>query len=210
MEDWTPRELAGAEPPAAPLPLWRRLPIGWLVFGALVLGGGATSWFFGASRSDSGEIAKTGDMNAVDLRVGDCFDFKDPNAEELEDVTAMPCAQEHEHELIFTGSMPAGAYPGGCRLRRLRHRQLRPGLQGIHRDGVRSVDARDQLARSDGGCLARRGPVDPVCRLGPAGHPADGLVEGLEPVGESHPSPPGAPMMSLGEGWRDHHDAATG
>ena len=111
MEDWTPRELAAAEPTAAPLPLWRRLPIGWLVFGALVLGGGATSWFFGASRSDSGEIAKTGDMNAVDLRVGDCFDFKDPNAEELEDVTAMPCAQEHEHELIFTGSMPAGAYP---------------------------------------------------------------------------------------------------
>jgi hypothetical protein len=111
MADWTPHDLPDAEPPATELPLWRRIPIGWLVFGVLVVGGGASSWFFGASRSDSGEIARTGDMNAVDLRVGDCFDFKDPNADELEDVTAMPCAQEHEYELFYTGSMPAGAYP---------------------------------------------------------------------------------------------------
>lgn len=97
--------------PAAPIPLWRRIPIGWLVVGVLVLGGAISSWYFGAGRADTGEIAKPGDLTAVDLRVGDCFDLKDPAAAQLEDVAARPCSQEHEFELFFSASMPEGAYP---------------------------------------------------------------------------------------------------
>ena len=104
---------AGEQPQAsaAPVPLWRRIPIGLIVFLVLVVGGGISSWYFGAGRTDTGEIAKPGDLTATDLRVGDCFDLKDPTAEEIEEVAARPCAQAHEFELFFTGSLPEGAYP---------------------------------------------------------------------------------------------------
>ena len=95
----------------APRPLWRRIPLGTALFVALIIGGGISGWYFAAGRSASGEISKAGDLMARDLRVGDCFDLKEPEAEELEDVTARPCAQEHQYELFFTGSLPEGAYP---------------------------------------------------------------------------------------------------
>ena len=104
-------ELAAPEVPAAPVPLWRRLPIGGIIFAVLIVGGGISSWYFGAGRSDSGEIAKPGDLGALSLRVGDCYDLKDPQASEFEEVAAKPCTDAHEYELFFVGSMPEGAYP---------------------------------------------------------------------------------------------------
>ncbi len=97
-------------PPTA-TPLWRRIPIGWLFF-AVVVGAGAIGGFiFNASRSSTGEISRGGDLTATDLRVGDCFDLKDPAANEISDVIARPCTDEHEYEMIFTGSMAEGSYP---------------------------------------------------------------------------------------------------
>lgn len=84
-----------------------RLILFVLVIGATAIGG----WFFGAGRGDTGEITKPGDLQAADLRVGDCFDVKDPDAETLFDVTAKPCDQAHEFEMFFVGSLPEGAYP---------------------------------------------------------------------------------------------------
>ena len=87
------------------------MPVGWLIF-VLLLGGGAVASFItNASRSDTGEIVNDGDMMATDLRVGDCFDLKDPTAEEISDVTAKPCTDPHQFELFWTGSMPDGDYP---------------------------------------------------------------------------------------------------
>lgn len=103
--------LPGPEVPAAPVPLWRRLPIGGIIFAVLIIGGGISSWYFGAGRNETGEIAKPGDLGAVELRVGDCYDLKDPQASEIEDVTAKPCTEAHEYELYFIGSMPVGPYP---------------------------------------------------------------------------------------------------
>ena len=101
----------GAAAPEAKPPLWRRIPIGWLVFAVLIAGGAITGWYFNASRSTTGEITKAGDMTAADLRVGDCFDLKDPAANEIEDVTAGPCTAAHEFEMFFVGTMPAGEFP---------------------------------------------------------------------------------------------------
>ena len=42
-------------------------------------------------------------MTAADLRVGDCFDLKDPAADEIDDVTAGPCTAAHEFEMFFVG-----------------------------------------------------------------------------------------------------------
>ena len=98
-------------PPAAPVPLWRRIPIGGLLFLVLVVGGGIASWYFSADRSETGEITGAGDLQATDLRVGDCFDLKEPEATEIGDVTATPCTQEHEYELFYQASLPEGDYP---------------------------------------------------------------------------------------------------
>lgn len=70
------------------------------------------AWYFNAGRSASGEIAKSGDLPASELRVGDCFDLKDPTAEDVDDVTAVVCAEEHEFEVFFVGSLAAGDFPG--------------------------------------------------------------------------------------------------
>jgi hypothetical protein len=95
----------------APTPFWRRIPVGVIVFVALLAVGAVSSFLFSASRSDSGEISRSGDIDVNDLRVGDCFDFKDPDAEEFDQVTARPCTEEHEYELFFVGTMPAETYP---------------------------------------------------------------------------------------------------
>jgi hypothetical protein len=99
------------EPPPTSVPLWRRLPLQWIVVGALVAAGGIGGLIFNASRSSSGEITRGGDLTATDLRPGDCFDLKDPNVEEIDDVTALPCTAEHEYEMFWIGPMPEGPFP---------------------------------------------------------------------------------------------------
>jgi hypothetical protein len=98
-----------APKPAAKVPIWRRA-ISWAFLGFIVLGAIA-GLIFNASRAPTGEIERAGDMVASDLRVGDCFDFKDPDEEVIEDVTARPCAEEHEYEVVWVGVMPEGSYP---------------------------------------------------------------------------------------------------
>lgn len=94
-----------------PAPSRRRIPIGWIVVVALIGAGVVGGFIFNASRSSSGEIVKSGDLVVSDLRVGDCFDLKDPTAEVTEKVLARPCAEEHEYELFYVGSLPEGPYP---------------------------------------------------------------------------------------------------
>lgn len=92
-------------------PLWRRLPWGWALTFVLVGGGAIGGLIFNAGRSDSGEINKPGDLTVADLRVGDCYDLKDPTADEVEQVVARPCSEEHQFELFFLGDHPGGTYP---------------------------------------------------------------------------------------------------
>jgi Septum formation len=100
---------SGAE---APRRSWfQRIPAGWLVVAVLVVGGALVGWYVNAGRSSSGDITKAGDLNATDLRVGDCFDLKDPNVDTIDDVRALPCTTEHTYELFFRGTMPDGDYP---------------------------------------------------------------------------------------------------
>jgi len=108
---WMPPDGEMGAAASAAKPLWRRIPIGWLIFAVLIGGGAITGWYFNASRSSSGEITKAGDMTAADLRVGDCFDLKDPASDEIGDVTAGPCTTAHEFEMFFVGSLPSGEYP---------------------------------------------------------------------------------------------------
>jgi hypothetical protein len=66
---------------------------------------------FNAQRGDGGDITRAGDLVVSDLRVGDCFDLKDADEEEIDDVTARPCGESHEFELMFRGSLRSEQYP---------------------------------------------------------------------------------------------------
>ena len=114
--EWQTRAAAASGEPGdavapAARPLWRRVPVGLVLFVGLIAVGAVSSFFFSASRSDTGEISRSGDIDVNDLRVGDCFDFKDPEAEEFDQVAARPCSEEHGYELLFVGPMPAETYP---------------------------------------------------------------------------------------------------
>ena len=98
-----------ARPPSRPL--WRRLPIGLLIFGVLVVGGGVAGFITNASRSSNGDITRGGDMSSSDLRVGDCWDLKDPNADTVDNVTARPCSEPHKYEVFLATAMDAISYP---------------------------------------------------------------------------------------------------
>ena len=107
-----PRTVPGwTTTPPAQRSLLRRIPIGWLVVIVLVAGGALVGWYVNAARSSTGEINKAGDMNATDLRVGDCFDLKNPSVDTVEDVRAVPCTTQHTYELFYRGDMPDGTYP---------------------------------------------------------------------------------------------------
>jgi putative regulator of septum formation len=95
----------------APVPLWRRIPLGAILVVVLVSAGAIGAFLFNAARGSSGEINRGGDLEASALRVGDCYDLKDPDAEEFDKVTAVPCADEHQYELFYAGAMPDGPYP---------------------------------------------------------------------------------------------------
>lgn len=96
----------------APKPIWQRLPWGWVLTFVLVGGGAIGGLVFNAARADTGEISKPGDLTVGDLRVGDCYDLKDATAEQVDQVTALPCTVEHEYEMFFVGAVPVGTFPG--------------------------------------------------------------------------------------------------
>lgn len=92
-------------------PLWRRIPLRLALFVVLIAGGGVAGWITNASRSSTGDITKSGDMTSNDLRVGDCWDMKDPSADTIDNVTARPCGEAHEYEVFFIGSLTGNDYP---------------------------------------------------------------------------------------------------
>jgi hypothetical protein len=115
------------------------------IAGALVLLVGAFAGaYFNWSRSATGEpeVAPAEPtqvlsglshdyMRRVDLRVGDCFDLKDPTADQIEDVKAVPCTTEHEFEAFYVGAMGEGSYPTDAAGERRNH-----GRQVLLLDGA--------------------------------------------------------------------------
>jgi hypothetical protein len=104
---WVP---PAPEKVAVTRPLWRRL-LRWVI-PAFVILGFLGNVIFSASRSSSGEISRSGDLFWSELRVGDCFDDKNLDSKTMSEVTARPCSDEHEYEVIHIGALPDGAYPG--------------------------------------------------------------------------------------------------
>lgn len=84
------------------------LRFAWIGVVAVV---GISGAIFSATRDASGEIADAGDLQVHELRVGDCFDLKDPDEELIEQVDAKPCTEVHEFEMFLVADLTAGDYP---------------------------------------------------------------------------------------------------
>ena len=100
----------------------------WWVVPMAVIGVGGI--VFGAQRGDDGQVSRSGDMLVSDLRVGDCYDLKDASAEEVNDVTARPCADPHEYELMFIGTVEGDGYPSDAEFEAWLERNCLPAFAG--------------------------------------------------------------------------------
>jgi hypothetical protein len=80
----------------------------WVPVVAVLAIGGV---IFAAQRDDSGQITQGGSLAIADLQVGDCFNQKDPDAEQADEVDAKRCDESHQFEMVSIGSMRDGAYP---------------------------------------------------------------------------------------------------
>lgn len=103
-------ETSAAAPPAERRGFsWSSLAGFWWV--GLIVVVAVVGALFAAQRDEGGQIVEGGDLDVVELRVGDCFDLEDATATEVADVDAKPCDEPHEFEMYFIGDMPDGDFP---------------------------------------------------------------------------------------------------
>lgn len=57
-----------------------------------------------ADRNDSGEIVKSGDVQASDTRVGDCYNELPADGETFSSIKAVPCNEGHQYQLFYRGT----------------------------------------------------------------------------------------------------------
>ena len=62
-------------------------------------------------RDANGQITKSGSLSVFDIRVNDCFDGV-ADGQTTREVTAKPCAQPHDAQMIEKLKQPGGGYPG--------------------------------------------------------------------------------------------------
>jgi hypothetical protein len=80
---------------------------------AAIIGAGPMAPVAEPSPATSAASAEAGqDVSVSKLEVGDCFDFKDKNAESVAVVLAKDCADGHQFEVFAILQFSDGAYPG--------------------------------------------------------------------------------------------------
>lgn len=107
-----PSPAAPAEPVrgsrAAALAL--RFGLGIVVFAGI----GFFSSLDDASRDGAGELVSAGDLDVMELQVGDCFDDPEELDEVVFDVSAVPCSEAHDNEVfsLVPVTVFGAAFPG--------------------------------------------------------------------------------------------------
>jgi hypothetical protein len=57
-----------------------------------------------ADRNDAGDIVKSGDVQATDTRVGDCYNELPADGETFSSLKAVPCNEGHQYQLFYRGT----------------------------------------------------------------------------------------------------------
>lgn len=85
----------------------------------LLIGGGIAAYHFAtadpAQRNSNGQVSQSGNMDATDLKVGDCFDA--PSATSgISTIKAIPCSQAHDSQVYAEPQITESSYPGDSTL----------------------------------------------------------------------------------------------
>ncbi|GII54069.1 hypothetical protein Pth03_24580 [Planotetraspora thailandica] len=80
----------------------------WILFVGLVVLFGVMG---SAQRDAAGKVIRSGSVSIGSVHVGDCVDGL-ANGEVATSVTAVPCTQPHDAEVIANVALPAGDWPG--------------------------------------------------------------------------------------------------
>lgn len=84
----------------------------WVIYIAAAVGFAIFGAANKADRDGSGAIVGEGNVNAFQIRVGDCFD--DSNSlDEVTDLPGVPCSQPHDNEAYAILDLTIASYPGG-------------------------------------------------------------------------------------------------
>jgi hypothetical protein len=65
-----------------------------------------------ANRDSSGAIIESGNVDAFQIRVGDCFDDTSDAGEEVSSIPGVPCTQPHDNEAFAVFDLSLEAHPG--------------------------------------------------------------------------------------------------
>lgn len=76
-----------------------------------------------AERSDTGEIESAGALDAFAMRVGDCYDDRTFEADEVADVPGVPCSSPHDNEVYAVFDVALEKWPGLARVNEIADEQ---------------------------------------------------------------------------------------
>lgn len=88
----------------------------WPIYIAIAGGVYLFNNFTAADRDDNGNIVSEGQINAFNIRIGDCFNdaASAPTGEdyELSNVAGIPCAEPHDNEVYAVFDVSVASFPG--------------------------------------------------------------------------------------------------
>jgi len=75
--------------------------LGFVIYGAVT----------DADRDSSGAIVASGNVDAFNIRVGDCFDDSSSYDDEVDSLPGVPCSQPHDNETYAVFDVTVSSYP---------------------------------------------------------------------------------------------------
>ncbi len=86
---------------------------GWGVYIAIALGVFVYNAVTEAGRDDTGAIVDGGNVDACQIRAGDCFDDASSMEDEISSLPGVPCADPHDNEAYAVFEVSFADYPEG-------------------------------------------------------------------------------------------------
>ncbi len=85
----------------------------WAIYIALALGFVIYGAVTDVDRDSSGAIVGSGNVDAFQVRIGDCFDDVSSSVDEVSSVPGVPCSEPHDNEAFAVFDVTVTEYPGG-------------------------------------------------------------------------------------------------
>ena len=86
----------------------------WAVYLAIIIGAGIYNASTTADRDSSGAIVDSGNVDAFQLRMGDCFNNSGAayDGSEVSSLAGVPCSEPHDNEVYAVMNVTGSNFPG--------------------------------------------------------------------------------------------------